>query len=51
MIEKQIFSDKFYSERENLVWKHIGAQLDGLREQLKQLYSPCITSVVFLTLR
>ena len=46
MTETQIFSDKFYSERENLVREHIGTQLDGLREQLKQLYSPCITRLM-----
>ena len=46
MTETQIFSDKFYSERDNLVWEHIGAQLGGLREQLKQLYSPCITRLM-----
>ena len=51
MIERQIFSDKFYSERENLVWKHVGTRLDGLREQLKQLYSPCITRLMNATLQ
>jgi len=41
MTKEKIFMDKFYSEREDLIRKHIGPQLDGLREQLKQLYSPC----------
>ncbi len=46
MTEGILFADKFYSERENLVRGHIGTQLDGLKEQLKQLYSPCITRLM-----
>ncbi len=29
-----------------MVWEHNGAQLDGLREQLKQLYSPCMVRLM-----
>ncbi len=46
MAENQIFIDKFYSERESLVKEHIGTQLDKLQEQLKQLYSPCVTRLM-----
>ena len=46
MSEAKLFVDKFYSERENLVREQIGPQLEGLREQLKQLYSPCIVKLM-----
>lgn len=46
MAENQIFIDKFYSERENLVNEYIRTQLDKLQERLKQLYLPCMTRVM-----
>ncbi len=46
MVENQVFSDKLYGERESLVKKYIGTQLDELQEQLKQLYSPCMTRLM-----
>ena len=46
MFEGKLFIDKFYSERENLVREHLGPQLDGLRQQLRQLYSPCMTRLM-----
>ena len=46
MAEDLIFGNRFYSERESLVRKYIGSQLDALKEQLKQLYSPCITRLM-----
>ena len=39
----KLFADTFYSERENLIRERIGPKVDRLKEELKQLYSPCMT--------
>jgi hypothetical protein len=46
MTENKLFADGFYSEREDLVKKYFGSKLDELRDQLKQLYSPCMTRLM-----
>lgn len=46
MSESKIFLDKFYSERENLIREKIGPILDRLKEDLKQLYSPCVVRIM-----
>jgi len=46
MSESKLFLDKFYNERENLIREQIGPKLDGLKEDLKQLYSPCMARLM-----
>lgn len=46
MSESTLFLDKFYNERESLIREQIGPKLDGLKNDLKQLYSPCVVRLM-----
>ena len=46
MTNGEIFCDKFYQWRERLVREQIGEELDKLKPEIKQLYSPCMSRLM-----
>jgi hypothetical protein len=49
-LTNQIYSDRFYARREELIRGQVGARLDILRRDLNQLDSPCIVRLMNLHL-
>lgn len=41
MTDNQIFCDVYFEKRERIVREQIGEQLDGMKNGISQLYSPC----------
>lgn len=46
MADSQIFCDTYFEKREKIVREQIGKQLDGVKRDISQLYSPCMARLM-----
>ena len=46
MADSQIFCDTYFEKREKIVREQIGEQLDGVKRDISQLYSPCMVRLM-----